>query len=354
MDMLMFGSNNYLGFANDPQIKAKAIEAVQKFGIGMAGPMILNGTSTLHHQLEAALARFKGYEDAMILPTGYQANLAWVNALLTDQSVLLYDESSHASLIDAIRMGRKKAFRFSNSDVSTLETLLKKYRQEDSKRDIWVCTQGVYSMTGEVVDLKSISDLCEKYRAYFVVDDAHGTGVLGKGKGTAEHFGITSKLKLAMGTFSKSFAVTGGFLAGEKKLINYIRFFARPYFFTAAMPPMTAAAVLAGIEILEKHPERVEQIHKNIKYLSKKLTEANIEHTCSESAIIPVFPPVQSQFREVALALHREHLFVNPIEPPAVPVGQERFRVSVMATHTHQHIDEAVSIFQKVFDRFKT
>lgn len=350
-EMLMFGSNNYLGFADEPLIKKKVIETIGSQGIGMAGPMILNGTSSLHRELEKKLARFKGYEDALIIPTGYQANLAWVSALLTDQSVLIYDESSHASLIDAIRMSRRKAFRFSDND--SLETLLMKFRQDDAVRDIWVCTQGVFSMTGEVSDLKSISDLCEKYRAFFVVDDAHGTGVLGRGKGTPEHFKVSRKLKLSMGTFSKAFAVTGGFLAGDKNLINFIRFFARPYFFTAAMPPMTVSAVMAGLEILENNPGRTDQIQENIRLMSALLTEAGINHNKNESAIIAVYPPRPDRFREIALALHNEKLFVNPIEPPAVAVGEERFRVSVMATHSKSEIEEAVQIMKTVFNRYQ-
>lgn len=352
-EMLMFGSNNYLGFANDPQIKEAVKKAVDEFGVGMAGPMILNGSGQLQKKLEAEIARFKGHEDAMLLPTGYQANLAWVNSLITDQAILLYDDASHASLIDAIRLGRKKAFRYSPTSLDTLEHLLKKYREDDAQRDIWVCTQGVWSMTGEVADLKAISDLCEQYQAFLVVDDAHGTGVLGQGKGTAEHCGVTKKVKLSMGTFSKSFAVTGGFLAGDKKMINFIRYFARPYFFTAAMSPVIASTILAGLEIIRKHPERVKKLHENIRFFSQKLTAAGIEHKPSQSAIVPVYPPQTEKFREIALELHRSGLFVNPIEPPAVSVGQERFRVSLMATHTEADITAAVEIFKKVFDRFK-
>lgn len=351
--MLMFGSNNYLGFANDPQIKKAVESSLHEYGVGMAGPMILNGTGKLQRQLELEIAQFKGQEDALILPTGYQANLAWVNSLITDQAILLYDNASHASLIDAIQLGRKKAFRFSPSSLDSLEALLSKYRESDAKRDIWVCTQGVWSMTGEVADLKAMSQLCEKYKAFLVVDDAHGTGVLGGGKGTAEHCKVTSSIKLSMGTFSKSFAVTGGFLAGDKKMINFIRFFARSYFFTAAMPPMIASAILAGLNIIKTNPQRVQKLHDNISYFSRKLTEAGIKHKSTESAIVPVYPPHTDKFREVAFALHTAGLFVSPIEPPAVQIGQERFRISLMATHTQQDMDEAVSILKTVFNRFE-
>lgn len=349
--MLMFGSNNYLGFANDEKIKKKVIETIMEYGIGMAGPMILNGSGTLQKQLEKRLAEFKGKEDAIVLPSGYQANLAWVNSLITDNAILLYDEASHASLIDAIRLGKKRAFRFLAQDMKSLEEQLQKYRSEDPKRDIFVSLQGVYSMSGEVADVKTAADLCEKYNANLVIDDAHGTGVLGQGKGTAEHFGVSSKVFLSMGTFSKSFAVTGGFLAGDKKTINFIRFFARPYFFTAAIPPMIASAVLAGIDEIEAHPERVQQVLDNAEFLRSELKKAHIKYTKTGSAVIPVFPPENSVFRKIALDLHKEGLFINPIEPPAVALGTERFRMSVMSTHTKEQIIDAVAILKKVFEQ---
>ncbi|MGZ3790151.1 MAG: aminotransferase class I/II-fold pyridoxal phosphate-dependent enzyme [Bacteriovorax sp.] len=349
--MLMFGSNNYLGFANDEKIKKKVMDTVSEFGIGMAGPMILNGSGTMQKTLEKKLAAFKGKEDALVLPSGYQANLAWVNSLVTDNAILLYDEASHASLIDAIRLGKKRAFRFKAKDMASLEEMLAKYRSEDSSRDIFVSLQGVYSMSGEIADLKTAADLCEKYRANLVVDDAHGTGVLGKGKGSAEHFGVSPKVFLTMGTFSKSFAVTGGFLAGDKKTINFIRFFARPYFFTAAIPPMIASAVLAGMEEIENHPERVQKVLDNAEFLRTELGKANIKYMRTGSAVVPVFPPEGSVFRQIALELHHEGLFINPIEPPAVALGTERFRMSVMATHSKEDILKAVSILKKVFEK---
>ncbi|MDD4976616.1 MAG: pyridoxal phosphate-dependent aminotransferase family protein [Bacteriovorax sp.] len=349
--MLMFGSNNYLGFANDETIKKKVIKTIEEYGIGMAGPMILNGSGTIQKQLEKKLAEFKGKEDAIVLPSGYQANLAWVNSLITDNAILLYDEASHASLIDAIRLGKKRAFRFLAQDMASLEEQLTKYRSEDPKRDIFVCMQGVYSMSGEVADLRPAADLCVKYNAFLVVDDAHGTGVLGRGHGTAEHYGVSSKVFLTMGTFSKSFAVTGGFLAGDKKTINFIRFFARPYFFTAAITPMVASAVLAGIEEIEAHPERVQQVLDNAEYLRTQLDKAHIKYIRTESAVVPVFPPANSVFRKIALELHKEGLFINPIEPPAVTLGTERFRMSVMATHSKADIEKAVAILKKVFEQ---
>jgi 7-keto-8-aminopelargonate synthetase-like enzyme len=351
--MLMFGSNNYLGFANDQNIKEKVIETISEYGIGMAGPMILNGSGSKQKELERKLAEFKGKEDAIILPSGYQANLAWVNSLLSDNALMLYDEASHASLIDAIRLGKKRAFRFLAQDMSSLEELLKKYRTEDPTRDIFVSMQGVYSMSGEVADLKTASQLCKKYNALLVIDDAHGTGVLGKGRGSAEHAGVSKDVFLSMGTFSKTFAVTGGFLAGDKNTINFIRFFARSYFFTAAIPPMIASAVIAGIDEISKHPERVQKVLDNAEFLRSELDKAGIKYIRTESAVVPVFPPDKSIFRVIALELHRAGLFINPIEPPAVSIGAERFRMSVMATHTKEEISDAVSILKDVYEKYK-
>ena len=350
-EMLMFGSNNYLGFANDLEIRERVIESVRAFGIGMAGPMILNGSSALHQELEERLASFKRKEAAMVLPTGYQANLAWVTTLMTDEAMLFYDEASHASLIDAVRLGRKKAFRFSGQDLATLETLLKKYRAGGVKRDIFVAMPGVYSMSGEIADLRGAADLCERYGAMLVIDDAHGTGILGEGRGTAEHLGVADKVFLCMGTFSKSFAVTGGFLAGDRKIVNFMRFFARTYFFTASLSPMIVSAVLAGLEIIQKNPARVSRSLENAERLRRGLDRAGLRYQRTSTAIVPVLCPEGAEFRDWALDVHRSNLFVNPIEPPAVPLGSERFRVSVMATHTDADIDGAVAILSEAFAR---
>ncbi|OFZ39303.1 MAG: hypothetical protein A2504_08040 [Bdellovibrionales bacterium RIFOXYD12_FULL_39_22] len=352
IEMIMMGSNSYLGFANDPEIKEKIKLAIDKYGIGMGGPMLLNGTSEIHRSLELRLAKFKNKEDSILLPSGYMTSLAWVTTLVEDNAVLLYDEYSHASVADGVRLGKRKAFRFAHNDLAELEELLKKYRDKDPGRDIWVTTQGVYSMNGELAPVKEISDLCEKYDAFYLIDDAHGTGVLGKGRGIAEEFGISKKLKYTMGTFSKAFSVTGGFISGDKEAINLLRFFARPYFFTAALSPIIMAAIHAGLDILERDTTRVDALHRNIQYFYKCLDKAGIKYTKTGSAIIPVFPSSVKDFRLISRALHENGLFVNPIEPPGVPKGGERFRVSLMATLTESDIDHAVNILKTVFSKF--
>lgn len=352
LDMIMMGSNNYLGFANDPEIKEKAIQAIEKHGLGMGGPMLLNGTSKLHKIVEERLAHFKSKEDCIILPSGYMTSLTWVTTLVSDHAVLFFDEISHASVIDGIKLGRKTAFRFNHNDPDDLEKQLKKYRDKDPSRDLWVTTQGVYSMNGELAPVKEISDICEKYDAKYVIDDAHGTGVMGKGRGMAEEVGITSVMKYAMGTFSKAFSITGGFFAADKKTINFLRFFSRPYFFTASLSPFSMGVLLAGLDILERSTQRVDELHSNIRFFYDCLDKANIKYTKTGSAIVPVFPPTPDSFRVLSQKLHENGLFVNPIEPPGVPKGGERFRVSLMATHTHKDIQEAVDILKSSYERY--
>jgi len=352
-EMIMMGSNNYIGLANDPLVKEKVISIINKNGVGMGGPMLLNGTSQIHRELELKLAKFKNQEDCVLLPSGYMANLTWITTLVGQESLIIYDEYSHASVVDGIRLGGKKAIRFSHNDVFDLEKKLKTFRSgRNPNRDIFVTVQGVYSMNGELAPIPEIVELCEEYNAELVIDDAHGTGVMGRGRGVAEEFGVESKLNIAMGTLSKAFSVTGGFIAGNQKTINYLRFMARPYFFSASLSPMVIGAILAGLEIIETQPERIEKLHQNAKGLRKRLSDAGIKIMDTAGAIIPVFPENSKQFRQISFDLHQAGLFVNAIEPPGVPKGTERFRVTVMSSHTTEDLDEATRIIRQVFSKY--
>lgn len=352
-EMLMFGSNNYLGMANDPIVKLKVKSMIDEFGVGIAGPMLLNGTSDLHHLVQQKLAHLKSKEDCILIPTGYMTNLTWISSLLTDEAVLFYDEVSHASVSDGIRLGRKKAFRFNHSDCNDLEIQLKKMRDKDkNKRPLFVSVQGVYSMNGELAPLPDIVELCEKYDAELVVDDAHGTGVMGKGRGTAEHFGISNRLRYSMGTLSKAFSVTGGFFVGDFNSIHYLRFFSRPYFFSASLSPMIMASILASLEIIESQQERIEKLHSNANRFRMHLKNMGAQFYETESAIIPVFPPTPQRFREIAAEVHARGLFLNSIEAPGVPRGRERFRITVMSSHTNEDIDQACMILKDVFEKY--
>lgn len=352
--MLMFGSNNYLGLTTHPYVREAAKRAIEEFGVGMGGPPLLNGMSSIHRQLEARIAQFKGAEDALLFASGFQAQLGWVNGLLRDDDILICDELGHASLYDAIKLvsmgSRVRAFNFKHNDCDELEQRLIKCKQVGgaSNRLIYVAVEGVYSMDGDLAPLPAIRELCDHYGAVLVVDDAHGTGVMGKkGGGTDEHFGLKGRIDVTMGTFSKALGVTGGFIAASRDVIEYLRFFARSYMFSASLPVPIVAAVLAGLDVIEREPERISQLRANSAYLLQQLQEAGFQAS-SDSAIIPVRIPAEVEIRTLAWRFHQEGIFVNSVEYPAVPLNAQRLRISVMATHTREDLDTFIHVFQKL------
>ncbi|MCK5456239.1 MAG: pyridoxal phosphate-dependent aminotransferase family protein, partial [Melioribacteraceae bacterium] len=250
--MLMFGSNNYLGLANHPYVKRKTEEAIERYGVGVGGPPLLNGYTDLHRELEERLAAFKGTEDAMIFSSGYGANVGLITALANNNSKLIYDSYSHASLIDGIKMSGINSEQFEHNNMQRLKELLDNSKSDDS-HDVFVAVEGVYSMDGDTSPLDEVVKLCRSHNAILILDDAHGTGTMGlNGCGTAEHYGVKDQVDITMGTFSKTFAVTGGFIAASKPIINYLRFFARSYMFSASLSPITIASVLAGLDVIEQ------------------------------------------------------------------------------------------------------
>jgi 8-amino-7-oxononanoate synthase len=348
-DVLMFGSNNYLGLANEPFIVEKTIEAVRQYGVGCGGPPLLNGMTSLHRELERKLAELKGCEDAMIFASGYSANVGWVTGLLGAGDVLVYDVQNHASLYDGIKMGRTRSVAFAHNDMDDLRKRLMQTRWQRAHANIVVCVEGVYSMDGDIAPLPALRKLCNKYGALLAVDEAHATGNIGKtGGGTAEHYEMPpGSVDLVMGTFSKTFAVTGAYVAGKRDLVDYLRFFARSYMFSASLAPPVIASVLAGIEFMKAHPERVRQLHDNVAYLVAGLRAQgfSIEQT---TAIVPIFVPQHIRMPQVINRLHEEGLFVNGIEYPAVPKDRQRLRLSVMATMTRADLDFAIDKLGKV------
>jgi glycine C-acetyltransferase len=345
--MLMFGSNNYLGLANHPYIIKKVMEVVNEFGVGIGGPPLLNGYTKLHRELEERLAEFKNVEDAMIFSSGYGANLGLVSGLMNQDSVVLYDAYSHASFCDGIKLAGVQSYCFPHNDLKSLEARLKIIRSK-SNCDIFVGVEGVYSMDGDTAPLDELLILCRKYDAILIVDDAHGTGVMGEnGKGTAEAYNVEGSVDITMGTFSKSFAVTGGFVAASKEIINYLRFFARSYMFSASISPGIVAAVLAGLEVIKAEPERLENLKANISYANQSLNAIGIEAR-NDSAIIPLRVPLNMNIRKAAYEFHKRGIFMNSIEYPAVPLSQQRFRISIMATHTKNDIDRLVQTIDEV------
>ena len=347
-EVLMLGSNNYLGFANEPYVIDKAIDALRKYGIGCGGPPLLNGYTTLHRELEEQLAAFKHCEAAMLFSAGFMANLGWATGLLGPSDVLVYDQQSHASLYDAIQLGRFEAVHFNHNDLDHLRRRLMQVRWKHAFTNVIVCVEGVYSMDGDIAPLPEIRRLCDQYAALLAIDDAHGTGVLGpRGGGTPEHFGMDGQVDIVMGTFSKIFAVSGGFVAGKRDVINYLRLLARPYMFSATLPPPVVASVLAGLEFLRDHPERVAQLHANVDYLVKGLRAVGFEVDV-QTAIIPIPAPAPIDLHRVINRLFEEGIFVNGVEYPAVPRDRHRIRMSVMATLTRTDLDYVIDRTAKV------
>ncbi|MEO8259490.1 MAG: aminotransferase class I/II-fold pyridoxal phosphate-dependent enzyme [Acidobacteriota bacterium] len=347
-DVLMLGSNNYLGLANEPDVIEKTIDAVRRFGVGCGGPPLLNGYTTLHRELEERLAAFKHCEAAMLFSAGFMANLGWATGLLGPGDVLVYDQQSHASLYDAIQLGRFEAVHFNHNDIDHLRRRLMQVRWKHAFTNVIVCVEGVYSMDGDIAPLPEVRRLCDQYAALLAIDDAHGTGVLGeRGGGTPEHFGMDGQIDLVMGTFSKIFAVSGGFVAGQRAVINYLRLLSRPYMFSASLPPPVVGAVLAGLDFLRDHPERVRQLHDNVAYLVSGLRAVGFE-TDVQTAIIPIAVPAPIDLHRVINRLFEEGIFVNGVEYPAVPRDRHRIRMSVMATLTRADLDYVIDRTAKV------
>ena len=317
--MLMFGSNNYLGLANHPYVKRKTEEAIRKYGVGVGGPPLLNGYTDLHRELEERLAAFKGTEDAMIFSSGYGANVGLITALANNNSKLIYDSYSHASLIDGIKMSGINSEQFEHNNMQRLNELLDNSKTDDS-HDVFVAVEGVYSMDGDTSPLDEVVKLCRSHNAILILDDAHGTGTLGlNGCGTAEHYGVKDQVDITMGTFSKTFAVTGGFIAASKPIINYLRFFARSYMFSASLSPIIIASVLAGLDLIEQDNNLLYSFRENVNYLNKGLQQLGFE-THSQTGIISLRTPPEMNVRKAAYEFHMRGIFLNSIEYPAVPV----------------------------------
>jgi glycine C-acetyltransferase len=348
--MLMFGSNNYLGLANHPYVVERVRQAVARYGAGIGGPPLLNGFTTLHRELEQRLAELKGTDDAMVFPSGYGANVGLVTGLVGPDDLVLFDAYSHASFCDGIRMSGVEAHSFGHNDIDGLIRMLER-QAAGVGGDIYIGAEGVYSMDGDLAPVDRLLDVCRTFGARLILDDAHGTGVMGPtGRGTAEHFGLEGRVDLTMGTFSKVFAVTGGFVAAEKPIIEYLRYFARSYMFSASLSPAVIAAVLAGLDVMSREPDLRARLHDNISYALSGLRSLGIGVEC-ESGIIPLRVPRNMNIRRAARRFHDLGIFVNAVEYPAVPLSQQRFRISMMATHTRGDIDRLLDAVETVWAR---
>lgn len=344
--VIMLGSNNYLGLTNHPEVKAAAKAAVDKYGTGCAGSRLLNGTLDIHVELEESIRRFMKAEAVLTFSTGFQVNVGAISCLLGRHDVAFLDNLNHASIIDGVRLGFAKTFKFKHNDMADLEA---KLERSDPKKGRVIIVDGVFSMEGDLCDLPRLVELKKKYDARLIVDDAHGLGVFGKhGRGTAEHFGLESDVDMTTGTFSKSLATVGGFIMGPKQVIEYIRHHARSQIFSAATPPPMAAAVIASIGIIEREPERRKQLWDNTHYMKAELQNLGFDTGDSDSPVIPIVVGDEETTFTMATRLQDEGVFANAIVTPAVPPGQSMIRTSYMATHTREHLDQALTALAKV------
>ena len=347
--MLMFGSNNYLGLANHPYVQEKVRESIKNYGVGIGGPPLLNGYTKIHHELEERLSNLKHSEDTIIFPTGYAANVGLVNSLINQEDDIFYDAMSHASFYDGLRMKGTRAVSFKHNQHQLLAKLLEQ-NANPLNQDRFIAVEGVYSMDGDLAPLDKIVPLCKKYNAYLILDDAHGTGVMGRtGAGCAEHFEMEDKVDISMGTFSKTLASIGGFVSASKPVIDYMRYFARSYMFSASLPPAIIAAVTAGLDIIEREPERIRMLHQKVNYAKKSLHDIGI-YVKPEAAIISLRAPESINIRAAARYFNEMGIFLNAIEYPAVPLNEQRFRISLMAIHTREDIDQLVESIGRVWN----
>ncbi|MDH6305473.1 8-amino-7-oxononanoate synthase [Parabacteroides sp. PF5-5] len=349
--VLMFGSNSYLGLTNHPKVKEAAIEATRKYGTGCAGSRFLNGTLDLHVQLEERLADFVGKEDAIVYSTGFQVNLGVVSCLTGREDYILWDELDHASIIEGHRLSYSTKLKFKHNDMESLEKQLQKCEPDKVKL---IVIDGVFSMEGDVANLPEIVALSKKYNASIMVDEAHGIGVLGKqGRGTCNHFGVSQDVDLIMGTFSKSFASIGGFIASDKDTINYLRHNSRSYIFSASNTPAATAAVNASLDIMLNEPERIEHLWKLTNYALDGFRNIGCEIGNTSTPIIPLFIRNNDLTFLIVRELFDAGIFVNPVVSPAVAPDDTLIRFSLMATHTQEQLDYALEAIHKVFRKHK-
>ena len=348
--VLMFGSNSYLGLTNHPRIKEAAKNAIDKYGSGCAGSRFLNGTLDIHIELEGRLAKLVGKESALCFSTGFQVNLGVVSVLTGRRDHVILDELDHASIIEGSRLSFSRVLKFKHNDMKSLESKLKICTPESLKL---IVVDGIFSMEGDIINLPGVIRLSEKYNATVMVDDAHSIGVLGgKGAGTASHFGLTDKVDLIMGTFSKSLASLGGFIAADASVINFIKHNSRSLIFSASITPASAASVLAAMDIMESEPERIQHLWDITHHALKSFKEAGFDTGKSESPIIPLFIRDNIKALQMTQFLLADGIFVNPVVSPAVPKEDSLIRYSLMATHTKEQVDESVEKITKAAREF--
>lgn len=343
--LIMCGSNNYLGLTTHPEVKEAALEAIKRYGTSCTGSRFLNGTLALHEQLEIELAEWVGKEAALVFSTGMQTNLGTVSALIGRDDVVVLDKEDHASIVDGARLGYGKIERYRHNDMAHLEKVLKSIPEN---LGTLIVVDGMFSMEGDLAPLPELTKIAKKYGARLMVDDAHGMGVLGEGRGTAAHLGVTEDVDLIMSTFSKSFASLGGFIAGDDNTIHYIKHFARSLIFSASIPPANAAAALAALHVMKAHPELGHRVCSIADRMRKGFTELGFNIGNSVTPVIPIIIGEDELTFLMWKKLFDNGVFVNAVISPAVTPGHQLLRTSYMATHTDEQMDKVLEVFKKV------
>lgn len=343
---VMIGSNNYLGLTSHPDVINAGVEALKKYGSGCSGSRFLNGTLDEHLALEKELAEFLHKEAVITFSTGFQSNLGIISAIAGRNDVIVGDKENHASIYDACRLSYAKLLRYEHSDMEDLERQLKSIPED---KGILIVTDGLFSMGGDIANLPKICELAKKYGARVMVDDAHGLGVLGEhGRGTAEHFGLEDEVDIYMGTFSKSLASLGGYMAGKKEVVDYVKHSSRPFIFSASITPASVACARASLKILREHPERVQALRDVSDYMRKGLKAKGVKIIEATTPIIPIYTYTDERTFMACRMLQDRGVYVNPVVSPAVPVGQSLLRTSYTATHTHEQLDRAINAIAEV------
>lgn len=344
--VLMFGSNSYMGLTSHPKVKEASIKAIEKYGTGCAGSRYLNGTLDIHVELENKLAEFVGKDAALIYSTGFQSNLGAIPTVTGRNDYIILDELDHASIIEGARLSFGKTLKYRHNDMDALEKVLQRCEPDRIKL---IVVDGIFSMEGDIANLPEIVKLAEKYNANIMVDDAHSLGVIGEGgRGASSHFGLTDKVDIIMGTFSKSLASLGGFLAADERTINFIKHQSRSLIFSASMTPASTAAVLAALEIIISEPERIQHLWEITNYSIKTLRDHGFDLGHTETPILPILVRDNLKTFMYTKLLLEEGLFVNPVVAPAVPEDSTLIRFSLMATHTKEQVDFAIDKLVKV------
>ena len=345
--LINFASYNYLGLSYRPEVVQAAIQATEKYGLGASGSPILSGTFDLHEELAEKLARFKNKESVLLFPTGYSANLGMIAGLMRPGDYVLADQWAHASIVDGIILSKANARFFRHNNVEDLERKLKRCPGKKL-----VVVEGVYSMDGDIVPLPDVVEVSKRYGARVMIDEAHSTFIFGEnGRGVAEHFGLDDEVDIHLGTFSKSLGGVGGFVAGSKKLIDYVKGFARPHVFSCSMPPAVAAGLIKALELAEAEPELRTRLWDNVDYLQKRLRGDGVDIGDSVSQVIPILIRDDNKIFAIAEDLLREGVYLHPIRYPAVGKHRSRFRISVSSAHTRKQLEEGARIIPDVLRR---